>query len=280
MPARSVAVVGGAGHIGRAVSHHIASTDAQIVVVDRHDRLTPAVADASAIVHLAGGLAPHRWESYQRLNVESLRRTLAAAGAGAGRRFVLLSFPGADPEAGNAYLRAKGVAEELLLASDFEPVILRTCHVFGPPGDPGALVNRLLTHGCHPVTELGSGHQRWAPIYVDDVADVIARAALDPRTPTGTFELGGPQTMSVDDFVDRVNGRCVPKHHLDGMAARVASYIVPELSPTMEEILVGDCVVRDNAAARFGVALHPVSEVWPQHQGAGLEPWAPALFPA
>lgn len=272
------AVVGGAGHIGSAVVEKLKAFGHRVQVIEHHGPLD-ALRDADAIVHLAGGLAPDHLHHFTSTNVETVRATLASAGDPHGRRFVFASFPGADPRSPNAYLRAKGEAEALILASDFDPVIFRTCHVFGSPERPGALVTHLLAHHSRPVTELGTGYQRWTPIFVDDAAEALARAAVDLGTPTGTFELGGPQTMTVDDFVDRLNGRAVRKRHLEGVAARVASYVVPGLSPTMEDVLTQDCVVNDNAAARFGVALHPVSEVWPQGRVDAVEPWVPAIFP-
>jgi uncharacterized protein YbjT (DUF2867 family) len=273
-----IAIVGGGGHIGTAVAAQLAAFGHRVQIVEQGDRLD-GLRDADAIVHLAGGLVPDRLHPFTNGNVDTVRAVLEAAGDPRGRRFVFASFPGADPHSPNGYLRAKGAAEALIQASDFAPVVFRTCHVFGSPERPGALVEHLLAHRSHPVTELGTGFQRWTPIYVADVAEALARAAVDPGAPTGTFELGGPQTMTVDDLVDRLNGRSVRKRHLDGVTARVASYVLPGLSPTMADLLTRDCVIHDNAAEHFGVALHPVSEVWPQGRVDAVEPWVPAIFP-
>jgi uncharacterized protein YbjT (DUF2867 family) len=45
---------------------------------------------------------------------------------------------------------------------------------------------------------LGTGTQRLASLYRDDVVEAILYRALDPETPTGTFELAGPAVVTAD----------------------------------------------------------------------------------
>jgi uncharacterized protein YbjT (DUF2867 family) len=56
---------------------------------------------------------------------------------------------------------------------------------------------------------LGSGTQRLAPLYRDDVVEVILHAALDPDTPTGTFELAGPDVVTAEEFVRLLDSKPV-----------------------------------------------------------------------
>lgn len=121
---RAVAVVGAAGHVGRHLVGRLEEEDFDVHAVDRGDDLSAAVQSVDAIVHLAGTLKPVGGDSYRDANVATVERTLTAARDAAVRRLVLLSYPGADPDSSNEYLRTKGEAEALLRLSGIETVIL------------------------------------------------------------------------------------------------------------------------------------------------------------
>ncbi len=53
------------------------------------------------------------------------------------------------------------------------------------------------------------------------MVEAIVRAALDPTTPTGTFELADPEAVTVDEFVRHVGGEGVRIRHIQPWAARV-----------------------------------------------------------
>ena len=96
-----------------------------------------AFRDAEAVVHLAGTLLPGRQSTYEQANRATVSQTVAALAGSAVERVVFLSYVGADPQSDNAYLRAKGEAEELLYRSGRDCVVFRCTHIFGPPDDPG-----------------------------------------------------------------------------------------------------------------------------------------------
>ena len=95
--------------------------------------------------------------------------------------------------------------EEIITASDVPSVIFRCNHVFGPPDAPGPTASAFLAKRGS-VRILGNGRQRLAPIFRDDVADALVSAALDVDTPTGTFQLAGPETMTAADFARKLAG--------------------------------------------------------------------------
>ena len=68
---------------------------------------------------------------------------------------------------------------------------------YGPPSEPGRTASAFVAKSGK-VTLLGSGTQQLAPLYRDDVVEAILHAALDPETPTGTFEFAGPDTMTAE----------------------------------------------------------------------------------
>ena len=115
---------------------------------------------------------------------------------------------------------------------------------------------------------LGDGQQRVAPIHVDDLTDVIIAATLDPATPTGTFDVGGPAVSTIDGFVRQINPPGVTIRHVPAPAARLLAHVVPQLTTALVGVLTADSVTDtdpDDVAGRFGVTLHDVAATVAEH---------------
>ena len=180
-----VAVTGASGHVGGFLSRRLAEQPNELRPLGRHDNVVSALRDADAVVHLAGTLQPLRGNTYEQANVESVRRTIDAVEGSSVKRIVFLSYVGADPGSSNDYLRTKGEAESLVAGGGRDAVIIRSTFIYGPPDDPGPSTAPFIAHGRKAVSVLGSGAQRYAPVFVGDVADVLRRAALDPSASIG-----------------------------------------------------------------------------------------------
>lgn len=107
-----VAVTGADGHVGRSVQTRLADLANPVRALDQSDDWPPAIADAEAVIHLAGTLQPKRPNTYQAANIETTRRVLDAVAESEVQRIVFLSYIGADPDSNNEYLRTKGQAEK------------------------------------------------------------------------------------------------------------------------------------------------------------------------
>lgn len=261
-----IPITGASGQVGTLLRERLAgSPDLEPVPLGRDEDWGPAIAAADAVVHLAGTLRPKRGESYGAANVETTRTVAAAAARGSARRIVFLSYVGAAADSANAYLRSKAEAEALLTASGVPATIFRCLHIYGPPDHPGPTAGAFLAKGDRGLIVPGNGRQRIAPLYVGDVVSAVARAATDPGAPTGTFDLGGPERMSVDEFVAALNGGRPRIKHLPAPLARVAARLAPALTPALMALLLRDNVTADPAgvAAQFGFEPTPLGAVWP-----------------
>ena len=125
----------------------------------------------------------------------------------------------------------------MLRATGLEVVILRATYVYGPPGDVGRSFAPYVAKHRLPVVVVGPGTQRMSPVHVDAVAAAIERACTEDRT--GTFSLAGLDTLTLDEMIDRVNGRPVRKLHLPPALARRV------LNSTLVDVLLRDCLPRD-----------------------------------
>src|SRR5437588_10624341 len=199
--------------------------------VDDIDTLALVMKGAHTACHLVGGLDLPDERAYEWTNLVSVRMALEAAGRARVRRFLFLSYPGASPVAANAYLRCKGAAEEAVAASGIDHVILRCTHVYGPGSRWLGQIARLARGW--PSVVLGSGHQRLAPVFVEDVAAVLAAADDRDRATTGTWGLEGPDRVTADELADLLAGKRRRKLHLAGRtAARAGRLTAHRGSPT------------------------------------------------
>ena len=153
--------------------------------------------------------------------------------------------------------------------------------MFGP-GDAlfGTLANlaRLL-----PVLPLiGGGRTRLQPVYVEDVAEAVARILADPGTVGRTYELAGPEVYTLRDLV-RFTLRVIGKRRLlipvpfavAKIQARLFELLPsPPLTTGQVDLLKADSVA-SGALPGFGelnILPKTVEEVVPTYIGRSRAP--------
>jgi uncharacterized protein YbjT (DUF2867 family) len=257
-------VTGASGQVGTALRGRLGQLSNPVRPVGRDDDLNTAFGDADAVVHLAGTLQPQKPNTYRSANLETALASAAALAHTAAQRVVFLSFLTARLDASNVYLRYKAEAEDALRASGTPAVIFRCDHVYGPPDQPGPTASAFIAKSGR-VTLLGSGRQRLAPLYRDDVVEAIVHAALDPETPTGTFELAGPDTVAAEELARLLNSKPIRIRRTPAILARALGRIAPTLTPELVDVMLADAIPAGDVAAtarRFGVELHHLADVW------------------
>jgi uncharacterized protein YbjT (DUF2867 family) len=235
-------------------------------VTDR-ESLQAAVAGCDAVVYLVAVIAG-RASDFDRVIAQGTRNLLEAAREAGVRRWVQMSVLGASRETKDLvpYFHAKWEAEEAVRASGLPHAILRPSFVFGPEG---GLVPRLARIArLAPVTPiLGSGAQRLQPIWVDDVAEIVARCASGEQN--GLLELGGPDVVSWNELWTRLKtalGTRRPDLHLPFWFVRPQAVLLerlPNPPVTRDQLTMleaGDNVAEPNDALRFGLPLVPLDE--------------------
>ncbi|MDQ3990916.1 MAG: NAD(P)H-binding protein [Actinomycetota bacterium] len=241
----------------REVADAVRALGAKVAVGSLDDPAVvgPLLHDAHTVCHLAGGMAAPE-EAYDR-DIAGLTASVVDAATRAGvSRFLFLSYPGASPSSSNAYLRAKGMAEDVVARSGLAHATVRCTHVYGPGSAWLGRLQRNARRVIAPV--LGTGRQRVAPVFVGDVAAVLA-AADDRASPIeGTFGLQGPDVVTADELTDLLAGGRTPKVHL-APGSRLTRMLAGDLSPSALAILAGDSLAdAADAAAELGVARTPL----------------------
>jgi NADH dehydrogenase len=160
--------------------------------------------------------------------------------------------------------------EQEVKVSGIPYVIFRPSFVFGPDG--GILPTFAKLARLTPVTPvIGSGRQRIQPIWADDVGTYFARAVTEEAAANRTFEIGGPEAISWNEFWDRLKrarGIKRPSVHVPVGLMRINALVTERLPgniPLTRDLLkmleAGDNVVTDTSAVDvFGIPLLPLDE--------------------
>jgi uncharacterized protein YbjT (DUF2867 family) len=268
-----------AGHDVRALARdrkkaaHVAALGAELVEGDVTDpaSLRRAVQGMDAVVHLVG-IRQGKQEEFQRIMIDGTRSLLAAASEAGVQRLVLMSALGATEETKDLvpYYGAKWQMEEDVRASSIPHVIHRPCFVFGRDG--GILATFRKIAKLAPVTPItGSGRERIQPIWIDDVAEYFARSLRLEAATNRTFELGGPDVVSWDEFWERLKralGVRRPSVHVPIGLMKVNALVTERLPgniPLTRDLLkmleYGDNVVtNDDAVRTFQLPLVPLDD--------------------
>ncbi len=233
--------------------------------------LRRAVEGCEVVVHLVA-IRQGKDEQFRRIMEQGTRDLVSAAKEAGVRRFVLMSALGASEETKDLvpYYRAKWTMEETVRGSGLEHVVFRPSFVFGRDG--GILPTFIRLARLTPVTPIiGSGKQRIQPIWIDDVAAYFGASIDKAEARNRTFELGGPDTVSWNEFWERMKGVLRirrPSVHVPIGLMRVNALVTERLPgniPLTRDLLTmlehGDNVATNDDAVRvFQLPLVPLDE--------------------
>ena len=283
-------VTGGTGFIGPHVVHALRSRDEHVRALVRNpsratrltawgaELATGDVTDAASlraacegvdtVVHLVSIIKGSRAD-FERVMTQGTRDLVAAAQDAGVRRFVLTSALGLEETTKDAvpYYAAKWEMEKAVKESGLGHVIFRPSFVFGRDGGVLPTFARLARFA--PVTPIvGPGTQKFQPIWVEDLAQYFALAAAGQSS--GTFELGGPEAVTWNEFWARLKtalGVRRPSIHMPFGVMRVQAAMTEKLpgAPMTRDQLtmlgLGDNVVTDSRAVEtFQLQLTPLDE--------------------
>jgi uncharacterized protein YbjT (DUF2867 family) len=250
-----------------------AKLDCEVVQGDMTDpeSLRRAVDGVEAVVHLVA-IRQGKDEQFERIMSQGTRDLLAAAkDAGVGR-FVHMSALGTTEDSKDLvpYYGAKREMEQAVEGAGIPYVIFRPSFIFA--GDGGILPTFAKLARFAPVTPIiGSGRQRIQPIWADDLAAYFEKAIELVPAVNRTFELGGPDVVSWNEFWERLKtarGIRRPSVHVPVGLMKMNALVTERLPgniPLTRDLLKmlehGDNVVtNDEATQTFELPLMPLDE--------------------
>jgi uncharacterized protein YbjT (DUF2867 family) len=299
-----VTVFGGSGFLGRNVVRALAKRGYRIRVAVRRPELAghlqplgrvgqihavqanlrypasveTAMRDSQIAINLVGVLAEggaQSFEAVQAKGAETIAKTASAVSA----RMVHVSAIGADENSLSGYGRSKAAGEKAVLAAVPSATILRPSVVFGPEDQ---FTNRFaaLARISPMLPLIGGGVTRMQPVYVGDVATAVADAVDGKAKPGATYELGGPEVLTLREIMQIIltiterNRMLVPLPF--GLAKLQALFLqfapgALKLTPDQVALLRSDNVVSDAAKAAgltlegLGIAADSMEAIAPQY---------------
>ncbi|WP_423744648.1 complex I NDUFA9 subunit family protein (plasmid) [Haladaptatus sp. SPP-AMP-3] len=228
-----VLIVGGSGFVGTALTEELYGRGHDVTVLSRspgesdlpsgvetvagdvtdYESIDGAFLGRDAVVNLVALsplFKPPSGASHESVHLGGTENVVRAAEEHGVPKLVQMSALGADPDGTTAYIRAKGEAEEVVRDSSLEWVIVRPSVVFGDGGEFVSFTKVLTTPY---VTGLpGGGKTRFQPIWVGDLAPILADCVEDDDHLGRAYDLGGPEVLTLADVAKlayRADGKSV-----------------------------------------------------------------------
>ncbi len=299
-----VTVFGGSGFLGRSVVRALCKRDYRVRVAVRRPELAghlqplgrvgqihavqanlrypasveAAMRDSDVAINLVGILTEGGAQTFDAVQAKGAG-AIAKAASAAGARMVHVSAIGADENSASGYARAKAAGEKAVLAAVPSATILRPSIVFGPEDQ---FTNRFaaLAQMSPALPLIGGGVTKLQPVYVGDVATAVADA-VDGKTKAGaTYELGGPEVLTMREIIETILEIAERKPMLIslpfGLAKLQATFLqfapgALKLTPDQVALLRSDNVVSDAAKADgltlegLGITPNSLEAIAPQY---------------
>ena len=270
-----VTVFGGSGFLGRSVVRALAKRDYRIRVGVRRPELAGHLQPLGKVGQIHAVQANLRYpasveaamrDSHVAINLVAI---LAQSGA---QTFDAVVGTGAGTV-------AKAAGEKAVLSAVPTATILRPSVVFGPEDQ---FTNRFaaLARMSPALPLIGGGLTRMQPVYVGDVADAVADA-VDGKTKAGaTYELGGPEVLTMREIMEIILATIERRRMLVPLPfglAKLNSLFLQfapgplNLTSDQVELLRSDNVVSDAAKAAgltlegLGIVADSLEGVAPQY---------------
>ncbi|MCC8968795.1 complex I NDUFA9 subunit family protein [Bradyrhizobium sp. Pear76] len=299
-----VTVFGGSGFLGRNVVRALCKRDYRVRVAVRRPELAghlqplgrvgqvhavqanvrypasveAAMRDSQIAINLVGILAEGGGQTFDAVQVKGAE-TIARAAAANGARMVHVSAIGADENSLSGYFRAKAEGEKAVQAALPSATIMRPSLLFGPEDQ---FTNRFgALARMSPVLPLvGGGVNTVQPAYVADVADAVADAVDGKAKAGATYELGGPEVLTMREIMEiilQITQRDRMLAPLPFGLAKLQSYVLQfapgpfTLTPDQVAMLRTDNVVSDAAKAAgltfagLGITPDSMEAIAPQY---------------
>lgn len=290
-----VLVAGGSGFVGQALCTLLATQDHDVTALsrspDRNDyshHITTATADVTEpeldsvvdghdvvvnLVALPSHVQP-RTQSHEAVHLNGTRHLLRASEDTSVERFVQMSALGVESTVSTAYLDAKRGAEALVRDSSLEWVIYRPSVVFGDGCAFLPFLERLATARLVPLPN--GGTLQIQPIWVGDLAPLLAAGVVADRHSGQTYKIGGPEKLSLREIVTAVRPGAVivPVPMVLAAGATAVAELLPGVPIGRDQYRVFELenTVAENDVRAFGVSesdLRTLTEYVTDRSSAG-----------
>ena len=264
-----VLVLGGSGFVGRHVCEQLARLGFHITVptrralnaasvqslpgltvieanVHQEADLVRLIPGHDAVVNLVAVLHGNE-ERFESVHVDLPGKIASAMKKAGVQRLVHISALGADPQGPSMYQRSKARGETVLHNAGLQLTVLRPSVIFGAEDKFLNLFADL--QAVAPFMPLAGSGTRFAPVWVGDVARAVVFCLQKPDTIGQTYELCGPDVLTLGELVKRA-GQWAGVNHGRGRPVIGLPMWVGWLQAAAMELAPGEPLMsRDNLAS-------------------------------
>jgi uncharacterized protein YbjT (DUF2867 family) len=222
---RLVTLVGGSGFFGEHLAQELLSRGARLRIVSRAPEkafrlktlaplgaiqfvrcdvtrpgaLAAALAGSDLAVNLVGAFKGNL-DAVQGKGAGLIAAAARNAGAAA---YVHISAIGADARSETGYARSKADGEAAVRAAFPSATIVRPSILFGQDDNFLMMFGRLIAR--FPALPVFGPEAKLQPVFVDDAAEAVALALVDPGAHGGkTYEIAGPEVLTMLELNQRI----------------------------------------------------------------------------
>ena len=160
--------------------------------------------DIEVVIHLAAILNCPDEKLNMLINFEGTKNIADLAEKAGVERFVFTSSMTATSPKPNAYGLSKKLAEEHLRKKKFLSVIIRPTLLYGKEGITFQKLVGMINMFPFVVPVIGSGKANKQPIYIEDAAELLTKAALVPLKQSKVYQIGGPDAVPFTKYVKMI----------------------------------------------------------------------------
>jgi uncharacterized protein YbjT (DUF2867 family) len=242
---------------GRLKGLDIEFTEADVT---RPETLSQAFSGGTAVIHTVAIAIEKGGRKYENINYQGTVNVVEAARAAGIQRLINMAQLGADSRLPYRFLASKGKAQEYVAASGLEWTAFRPSVIWGPEDEFANTFARLV-----PITPIifpivGDQQAKFQPVWVEDVATCVSKALDDPQTIGHEYELGGPETLTLEEIERRtlkaVGANRIMVHFPMPLLRLVVGLMEsllpnPPVTRSLLELLQVKNVPGDNAISKF-----------------------------
>ncbi|MBI4498572.1 MAG: NAD(P)H-binding protein [Chloroflexi bacterium] len=295
-PTPLVLVTGGSGMVGRNIVRRLRDEGYRVRVFARRpdrldlpevervpgdvqdpERLRPAMAGATAVVHTVAVIREGPGATYTGVNVLGTRNVLRAAQEAGIRRFVHIGGVLSSTDPRYRYGYSKWLAEQAVQASALDWTILKPGMIIG---DRPSILNRIerTLYLLPPLVALpGTGSSRCQPLWVGDLTAIVVQCLREPRHIRRIYEFGGPEYWTYRQLLEFIMRRqgvrriLVPvPQPLMLLGARLLAALSrdPQVTPVeMQQLFMDNIAARDAVERYFGFRPGRLEDHCPEIRG-------------
>jgi NADH dehydrogenase len=298
---RKICLLGGTGFVGKPLVNHLIKKGWQIRLPTRQrekhrellvlpqlelvsaniheqEQLNKQLAGCEAVINLVGILNEkgHDGSGFRKAHVELPEKIMAACRENHVKRVLHVSALNADAtEEKSHYLRTKGEAENLLhAAQDLQITTFKPSLIIGE-GAP--FINRFATllRVPTPLFMLPSATAKFAPIWVNDVAEAMVQTLDSPAHYAQRYNLCGPKVYTLQELVAYIAQLMKVKRHIlplnekhSHWVARFMERLIPGKPYSLDNFyssLVENVCGDNNHLSQLGITPHAIENIMPKY---------------